>query len=317
MQNLYDSIRVSMYLAFIVQVALPPYFIYRVWRAGSRIGLLSSLLLGAPFLAFMYVVLPWSISSVYLRHLFPFLFALLVLVRLMKWGSLSWLPSLEGMRNRISFWGGVFFDGVLALIAVYFLVEGIRGLRVPEGLELGSPVRYGFVFHGGASSMLNYHFPNRAQRYAMDIQGLHRWGGRAKGVYPSNLHHYAIFGDTVYSPCDCRVVRVVDGLEDNPPGVMDTVNLAGNHVILLLERDGEAFMVILAHLMKGSIRVVEGDYVRSGTPIGLVGNSGNTTEPHLHIHAVRGSDPDSILLSEWIPIFIDGRFPVRNDLIGR
>ncbi len=75
-------------------------------------------------------------------------------------------------------------------------------------------------------------------------------------------------------------------------------------------------MVVLAHLMKGSISVVEGDYVRAGAPLGRVGNSGNTTEPHLHIHAVRGSTPDSILVSEGVPILFGGRFPVRNRVIS-
>jgi len=48
--------------------------------------------------------------------------------------------------------------------------------------------------------------------------------------------------------------------------------------------------------------------VRVGDLMGLVGNSGNTTEPHLHIHAV---DPDT---GAGVPITLDGRYPVRNRL---
>ena len=64
--------------------------------------------------------------------------------------------------------------------------------------------------------------------------------------------------------------------------------------------------VELAHLQKGSIRVTIGARLSIGQPVALVGNSGNTTEPHLHIHAV---DPDS---GEAIPLTIDGLTPARN-----
>lgn len=64
--------------------------------------------------------------------------------------------------------------------------------------------------------------------------------------------------------------------------------------------------VELAHLQKGSVRVETGDPVKMGQSIALVGNSGNTSEPHLHIHAV---DPTS---GKAIPLTIDGLTPARN-----
>ncbi|MGB3306700.1 MAG: M23 family metallopeptidase [Thermomicrobiales bacterium] len=62
---------------------------------------------------------------------------------------------------------------------------------------------------------------------------------------------------------------------------------AGNHVVLQTA-DGE--FVFLAHMQKGSVRVSEGDTVRSGDLLGLVGNSGNTSKPHLHIHVQDTAD---------------------------
>jgi murein DD-endopeptidase MepM/ murein hydrolase activator NlpD len=68
--------------------------------------------------------------------------------------------------------------------------------------------------------------------------------------------------------------------------------------------------VLLAHLQHGSVAVATGDPVTVGDPIGRVGNSGNTTEPHLHIHAF---DPRT---GEGVPIRFDGGAPLRNRVFG-
>lgn len=60
-------------------------------------------------------------------------------------------------------------------------------------------------------------------------------------------------------------------------------------------------------MMRESVAVDSGHAVAGGAPIGRVGNSGNTTEPHLHIHATRGG--------HGVPVTFDGRFLVRNSLI--
>jgi murein DD-endopeptidase MepM/ murein hydrolase activator NlpD len=62
---------------------------------------------------------------------------------------------------------------------------------------------------------------------------------------------------------------------------MDANNPPGNHVFIDLGNDEFA---LLAHLKKGSIPVSHGDLVNAGDVIGLCGNSGNTSEPHLHFH---------------------------------
>jgi hypothetical protein len=64
--------------------------------------------------------------------------------------------------------------------------------------------------------------------------------------------------------------------------------------------------VELAHLQRRSVRVAAGDPVTAGTPLGLVGNSGNTSEPHLHVHA----ETDA---GEGVPMTFEGRFLIRND----
>lgn len=85
------------------------------------------------------------------------------------------------------------------------------------------------------------------------------------------------------APCDGTVLRAVDAYPDQIPFRPWPGPAAGNHV-----RIGTgAEEVLLAHLRPGSVQVARGGLVRRGQVIGQVGNSGNSTEPHLHIHAER------------------------------
>ena len=95
----------------------------------------------------------------------------------------------------------------------------------------------------------------------------------------------------------------------------DSVNRLGNHVIL---RCGEA-EIVFAHLRNASVRVAAGDVVAEGDRLGEVGNSGASTEPHLHIHAQRPASKGMPPISgDPLALRIDGRFLVRGDrLDGR
>lgn len=90
----------------------------------------------------------------------------------------------------------------------------------------------------------------------------------------------------------------------------DPQNPAGNHVEL---ETADGVRIFLAHMLKGSVRVSTGDRVRRGDPLGKVGNSGNTSEPHLHIHAVRGGR--GLFEGKGVPLTFGGRFLVRNDRV--
>jgi len=81
------------------------------------------------------------------------------------------------------------------------------------------------------------------------------------------------------------------------PITLETVG--GNHVIIDLGGGRYAFY---AHLQPGSLRVILGQKVRRGEVVGLLGNSGNSTEPHLHFHLSDGNSP---LASEGIPYGYD------------
>ena len=72
--------------------------------------------------------------------------------------------------------------------------------------------------------------------------------------------------------------------------------------------------VVLAHLKQGSVAVTPDMRVNQGSVLGQVGNSGNTSQPHLHLHAERDGEPGQILTGEGVPIGLGGRFLVRNSL---
>jgi hypothetical protein len=183
----------------------------------------------------------------------------------------------------------------------------VSGLAPPDQTkDLAFPLREGrfAVAQGGGITLLNHHAGHEAQRFAADISAIGRAGFRASGILPHDLDRYEIFGKQVVSPCEGTVTAAVDELPDLTPLDADPENPAGNHVILLCE----GLRVELAHLQRGSVRVDPGQNVRVGDILGLVGNSGNTTEPHLHVHAV---DPETNVA---VPITFGGRFPVRNRL---
>jgi murein DD-endopeptidase MepM/ murein hydrolase activator NlpD len=66
---------------------------------------------------------------------------------------------------------------------------------------------------------------------------------------------------------------------------------AGNYVIVRSERCS----ALLAHLRNGSVKVTEGQHVRTGDLLAEVGNSGNTVSPHLHFQLMKGDDPVSAI----------------------
>jgi Peptidase family M23 len=72
--------------------------------------------------------------------------------------------------------------------------------------------------------------------------------------------------------------------------------ILGNHVILQLDAGD---FVLLAHLRAGSLRVRPGDRVRTGDPVGGCGNSGNSTQPHLHFQAMDSAD---LLAARGLPV---------------
>lgn len=108
---------------------------------------------------------------------------------------------------------------------------------------------------------------------------------------PKDLQSWLGYGEKVLAVADGLVVTVVDKYSNQTPFVLPTDTGAitldeidGNHVIIALGNGQYAFY---AHLKPGSIRVKEGDRVRVGQLLGLVGNTGNSGAPHMHFHIMQ------------------------------
>ena len=87
------------------------------------------------------------------------------------------------------------------------------------------------------------------------------------------------------------------------------VELAGNHV-MIETREGP--VVAVCHLQRGSVQVQLGQSVRRGEMLGRCGNSGNSTEPHMHLQAIDRAD---VLHASAVPITFGGRLPRNSDII--
>ncbi len=131
----------------------------------------------------------------------------------------------------------------------------------------------------------------------------------ARGLRPRDPAAYFIFGEPIYAPCSGLILGVENALPDLAVPEMDREHMAGNHVLL---QCGQA-VVLLAHMRLGSVAVRQGDTLEAGAYIGAVGNSGNTSEPHLHIHAQGPGTVAAPLSGVPLQITIKGRFLVRND----
>jgi hypothetical protein len=136
------------------------------------------------------------------------------------------------------------------------------------------------VGQGGHAELVNYHHVTSTQRDALDI--LQSRDGRTHQPGSNELTSYYIYGKPVLAPADGTVTFVKDSRPDQHIGSTDRHFESGNNIVIDI---GGGRYLMMAHLSPGSIQVKVGDHVRLGQPIAKVGNSGNTTEPHLHIQA--------------------------------
>lgn len=136
------------------------------------------------------------------------------------------------------------------------------------------------VFWGGDTKAQNYHVAYKSQKNAFDMIITDIKGNSFKTDGKSNKDYYA-FGKELIAPAEGEIVLVVDGIKDNKPGVMNPNYIPGNSVIIRTKHNEYLFF---AHFKQHSIKVKQGQKVKQGDVLGLCGNSGNSSEPHLHFH---------------------------------
>jgi hypothetical protein len=236
-------------------------------------------------------------------------FAAILIVRFRRGLPKPWLPRK---------WGSEFFvTGVNVLHGAVWasMIPALLQARSYEGaaLNLSPPLRGGefYVTAGGANPSVNQHGD-----FALDIGKLNRLGFGASGFFPEDLQKYSAYGAEIVAPCAGEVISTENTRPNRKPLDPDGEDrTGGNHVVISCE----GHSVQLAHMQAGSVTVSAGDHVTVGQLLGKVGNSGNTTEPHLHINAARGrylfvrADDRSLTDAQTVPFLIDGVFLVKGD----
>lgn len=260
-------------------------------------------------LAYLWAAARWEIVSIHLRTVMTVLFIIALVF------SYKRIRKTKQRPNRFV----VIFGLIIHVLLIVFFTGlnwfTFKGYKTPENtIKLVSPFRSGkqIVLNGGGSPFTNGHYHVRPQNYALDIVGLNALGMRSSSISGGRtLEDYVIYGAEVYSPVNGIVRLVQDDFVDLSPPITDVQNPAGNFVLI----EFEGMEVLLAHLKKGSINVEVGDKVYTTTVIGKVGNTGNTSEPHLHIHVESTGSPATILDGKAVPFELDGRYLKRGDVL--
>ncbi|MFE1250881.1 M23 family metallopeptidase [Streptomyces sp. NPDC058766] len=205
--------------------------------------------------------------------------------------------------------------GPLWLVGLALLVTGLlmrramtRAQRPPSEeappLALDIPVNGRWMARNGPATKVPSHTHNLAQTYAIDLA--RRPAPEPVWLWPLTRRpeSYPSFGEPLLAPANGQVVAARDSQRDHltrtslagllyvlPEGFMRSLglprHLLGNHLILDL---GNGAYAVFAHLRRHSLKVAVGDHVTAGQSLAECGNSGNSSEPHLHFQLMDSPD---------------------------
>ncbi len=199
-----------------------------------------------------------------------------------------------------------------ALVLALDLGRAFVGAPAPAA-RIAPPIEGEWVvLQGGRSPLQNHHLTAYNQHFALDLVRLD--DGRIFAGEAGNADVHA-WDQPLVSPVDGTVVVARDTMEDAEGAnlVTDPADAVGNVVVIELD---SGLFVVLAHLRQGSLEVSEGDRVQPGDPLARVGNSGNTTMPHLHLQVQTHMELwDPANRSVPFGFGLDGRVLARNDRV--
>lgn len=208
----------------------------------------------------------------------------------------------------------------VAGLVLYFRLGTVRSDPVP----LQSPVLGRWVAVNSPASRIPSHGLHAyGQTYAVDLVHVPR-GDWALSVGWSGPHtrdpaEYPGWGEPVLAPADGTVVRVQNTRRDHrartsylglalmlAEGIWLelTGRILGNHVVVRVDPD---CYIVVAHLRRGSVRVRPGQSVTAGEQLAECGNSGNASEPHVHLQVM---DRPGVAVAAGLPMRFVG---VRTD----
>lgn len=167
-----------------------------------------------------------------------------------------------------------------------------------------------FVFWGGRSLEQNYHAAHAKQRFAYDVLVLKADSSHVGDGKRNEDYH--CFGTPLLAPAAGEVVTLHDGIADNVPGRMNSKQILGNHVVI---DHGNGEYSLLAHLRNGSMQVRAGERVAAGQQLADCGNSGNSSEAHLHYQLQDGPQfgRAAVLPAQFVAYLAGGRVVARGE----
>ncbi|MEV4684007.1 M23 family metallopeptidase [Streptomyces kurssanovii] len=243
-----------------------------------------------------------------------------MLVLVHRWGWMAFFALI-----LLDLFAGLPFDrrwvwspALLSLaILVVALVRARRTRREHprEAVEVGVPVRGRWsALNSPADRTPSHGTHGYGQTYAIDLVAEPAEGARPgfKVLWPvvRRSRDFPAFGEPLFAVADATVVHAEDRQRDHLSrnsllavlylmiveasfrDILGVRKIFGNHVVLDL---GDGVFAAYAHLRRGSLTVRPGDRVRAGQPIARCGNSGNSSEPHLHFQLMDGPDADTAL----------------------
>ncbi|MEU2066973.1 M23 family metallopeptidase [Streptomyces anulatus] len=220
-------------------------------------------------------------------------------------------------------WATTFLPAAVVLALMVATTSLQARAAAPQGeprppVEVDPPVTGGWTaLNSPADKVPSHGTHGYGQTYAIDIVADPETGEGEPPARPAfrwfwpffrRNRAFPAFGAPLLAVADATVVRASDGqrdhlsrnslpalaylmlIEGSVRSILGVHRVIGNHVILDL---GDGTYAAYAHARRGSLQVKAGDTVRAGQQLGRVGNSGNTTEPHLHFQLMDGPDPDN------------------------
>jgi hypothetical protein len=237
-----------------------------------------------------------GLMAVALWYMFPVPIALACAVLLAMAFWRSWRRrEVPNRRQLEAFVTLGLVAGSLAAFRTYPSSHDERPSDVRFRLPLDGPVT---VAWGGPTLEVNYHGVMPDQRWAYDL--LVTVDGKTFRRDGTTLQDYHAYGRPVRAPAAGLVRATHDREPDGPIGQWRFLGAMGNHLVLEV---APGQFLFIAHLQPGSLSVVPGDRAEAGQVLGRVGNSGNSSEPHVHMHLQDTSTP---FFGEGIPFYFHG-----------
>ena len=281
-----------------------------LFRKQSKQAYFLNILISLWFIYIIFNYAPWSsYGSAYLKyvHTVIFIFELLL--------SFKYSRIIDKTKLPLTFKIVKYFcKGILILFLTSISIEevGSKISSKSKYIELDFPLKNGnfYITSGGNNSLLNYHKDLKDEFYhkAFDISKLGLYGNTNSSnifSFANNNKEVYIFSDSVFSPCDGIVEAVIRSEPDHQPGNLNDFNKLQANAIKIKTDD---YFVELVHFKQNTIVVDTSDYVEKGDFIGLIGNSGHSSSPHLHIHSM-----DENL--KPVEIIFGGEKYKKNDII--